>query len=73
MHMRNAIILAISFVLLSSGCAINLKPWERGVLAKKHMSVEPDGLQRTIREQVVTSKESSSGGFSVVGGGCGCN
>ena len=73
MNTRYAIILAISFVLLSSGCAINLKPWERGVLAKTHMSVEPDALQRTIREQVVTSKESSSGGFSVVGGGCGCN
>lgn len=73
MNIRNAIILATCFVLLSSGCAIDLKPWERGYLAKPHMSVEPDPLQRTIREQVVTSKESSSGGFSVVGGGCGCN
>ena len=73
MNTRYAIILATSLVLLSSGCAINLKPWERGVLAKTHMSVEPDASLRTIREQVVTSKESSSGGFGVVGGGCGCN
>ena len=73
MNTRYAIIFAICFVLLGSGCAIDLKPWERGVLAKNHMSVEPDPLQRTIREQVVTSKESSSGGYSVVGGGCGCN
>lgn len=60
-------------VLLLSGCATDIKPWERGYLAKPHMSVEPDPLLRGVREQVVTSKESSSGGFSVVGGGCGCN
>lgn len=60
-------------VLLLSGCATDVKPWERGNLARSHMSVEPDPLLRSVREQVVTSKESSSGGFSVVGGGCGCN
>jgi len=37
------------------------------------MSVEPDALKRIIDEQIVTSKEAASGGFSVVGGGCGCN
>ena len=55
------------------GCATGVKPWERGELAKDYMAVEPDSLQRTISEQVVTSKEASSGGYSVAGGGCGCN
>ena len=73
MKIRIAIFLSISLTTLVSGCAIDLKPWQRGNLAKAHMSVEPDGLQRIIREQVVTSKESASGGYSVVGGGCGCN
>lgn len=58
---------------LTGGCATNVKPWERGELAKDYMAVEPDGLQRVIIEQVVTSKEASSGGYSVAGGGCGCN
>jgi hypothetical protein len=58
---------------LAGGCATNVKPWERGDLAKDYMAVEPDSLQRTINEQVVTSKEASSGGYAVAGGGCGCN
>ena len=73
MKIRKTIFLAFSFVLLNAGCAIDLKPWQRGELAKAHMSVEPDALKRIIDEQIVTSKEAASGGFSVVGGGCGCN
>ena len=61
------------FILQCYGCATDVKAWEKGDLAKPHMAIEPDGLQRTIREKMVTSKESSSGGYSVVGGGCGCN
>ena len=68
---RCLILLLIS--ILCSACATDVKPWERGTLAKDHMAIEPDELERTIREQVVTSKESSSGGYGVVGGGCGCN
>ncbi len=73
MRTRIAILLALALAALASGCATNLKPWQRGNLAKAHMAVEPDTMQRVIREQIVTSKESASGGYSVVGGGCGCN
>lgn len=66
-------ILLTLFILQCYGCATDVKAWEKGDLAKPHMAIEPDGLQRTIREQMVTSKEASSGGHSVVGGGCGCN
>ena len=69
-------LLILTFCLttfLAGGCAANVKPWERGELAKDYMAVEPDSLRRTINEQVVTSKEASSGGFAVAGGGCGCN
>lgn len=58
---------------LCAGCATEIRPWERGYLAEEHMAVEPDPLERTIREQIVTSKEGSEGGHGVVGGGCGCN
>jgi len=70
---RLLILVAVLSVLLSSGCATNVKPWERGELAKEYMALEPDSLKRTIQEQVVTSKEGSSGGYAVAGGGCGCN
>lgn len=66
-------LIVIAFALQSAGCAVNVKPWERGNLAKEHMAIEPDALERTIFEQVVTSKEASSGGYAIVGGGCGCN
>ena len=66
-------ILTILLTAFLGGCAVNVKPWERGTLAKAHMAVEPDAQRRTILEQVVTSKEASSGGYGVVGGGCGCN
>ena len=72
-NMRLVIGSSILIAFMCSGCTTGLKPWERGDLAKAHMSVEPDVIQRIIREQVVTSKESASGGYSVVGGGCGCN
>ena len=61
------------FVLQCYGCATNVQPWQKGLLAKPYMAVEPDPLDRTIREQIVTSKEAASGGYGVVGGGCGCN
>ena len=51
--------LIILFILNCYGCATGVKPWERGNLAKPHMAIEPDALQRAIREQLVTSKESS--------------
>ena len=60
-------------VVHASGCATNVRPWERGYLAKEHMAIELNAVERTIREQVVTSKEASAGGHGVVGGGCGCN
>ncbi len=66
-------LMVIVFTLQSAGCAVNVKPWERGDLAKEHMAIEPDAVERMIFEQVVTSKEASSGGYAVVGGGCGCN
>lgn len=72
-HYRLLILVVAMTAFLSGGCATNVKPWERGDLAKDHMAVEPDGMWRTINEQVVTSKEASSGGYSVAGGGCGCN
>lgn len=71
-HRYAAAALVFAF-LLCSGCASTVQPWEKEILAQEHMAIEPDPLDRLLGEQVVTSKEASSGGFGVVGGGCGCN
>jgi hypothetical protein len=64
----------ICFMALSiSGCATTVQPWEKGNLAKKEMSWDPDGMQSSMNSQVYSSKEASTGGNSSVGGGCGCN
>ena len=61
-------------VLLVSGCSVTkVEPWERGDLARKEMAWEPDPQLTAIRSHTYFSKEASSGGASVGGGGCGCN
>jgi hypothetical protein len=60
------------FLLLAAGCT-PVKPWERGRLAKWHMALEPDPLDARFKAHVYESKEGSSGGYGVGGGGCGCN
>lgn len=63
----------LALTLQCYGCATDVKPWQKGLLAKPYMAIEPDPLDRVISEQIVTSKETASGGHGVVGGGCGCN
>ena len=63
------ILLLNSFML--SACSV--APWERGNLAKRHMSIVPDPNKTALRRHVFDSKESSQGGMGVAGGGCGCN
>ena len=58
-------------VLLLSGCSA-VSPWERGTLAKSHMSLEPSPLQNSLRSHQYGSREAASGGGEVGGGGCGC-
>lgn len=50
-----------------------VKPWERGVLAEPAMTFGHDALKDSIADHVYFSKEATSGGRSIAGGGCGCN
>lgn len=62
--------LLISFLL--AGC-VNVAPWERGILAKPHMAVDPQPLQSGIRQHNYGSRESAASTNSAGGGGgCGC-
>ena len=62
------------FALSVSACSPeNVKPWERGILAKQSMQLVPDELENFLDEHIYFSKEASTGGQSIGGGGCGCN
>jgi hypothetical protein len=63
----------ILLALLLSGCAGKVAPWERGILAKPQMALDPDGLDAALKRHTAASKEAASGGYGVGGGGCGCN
>lgn len=58
-----------------AGCAGlgQVKPWEKGALAKPAMAFEGDRLESMLSEHVYASREAASGGNGVGGGGCGCN
>ncbi len=71
----SGLMLALTLIALCAGCASfnPPQPWEKGELANPAMQFDPDVLQARLREHVYASKEGATGGYSVGGGGCGCN
>ncbi|VAW66269.1 putative lipoprotein [hydrothermal vent metagenome] len=65
-------ILLIGSVLMLSACT-TVQPWEKDLLAKPSMALVADDLEIYLDEHIYFSKEGSSGGQGVGGGGCGCN
>ena len=62
------------FITFLSGCSsMGVEPWERDLLAKDSMQLVPDYFDNFYDEHIYFSKEASSGGQGVGGGGCGCN
>lgn len=59
-------------LLAGTGCA-TVKPWERGTLADATMRPDRDPLGLAMDEHIYFSREATSGGRGVGGGGCGCN
>jgi hypothetical protein len=50
-----------------------VKPWQREILARPDMQVSADPVGEGFEDHIYFSKEASSGGRAVGGGGCGCN
>lgn len=50
-----------------------VKPWEKDVLAQKAMQFPQDKMFSYSDDHIFFSKEASTGGTGVGGGGCGCN
>jgi hypothetical protein len=55
------------------GCAAAVKPWDRDLLAKPQMRFVPHPMLTAVDDHIYFSKEGSTGGMDVAGGGCGCN
>jgi hypothetical protein len=68
-------ILALTALACLSGCSNlgQVNAWEKGNLAKPQMTFEGDPLDQRFVQHTYGSKENSSGGYGVGGGGCGCN
>lgn len=65
---------AIFSSLILSACSLEpVQPWDRDVLAQQKMQLVADPLETYLDEHTYFSKEASSGGQGVGGGGCGCN
>lgn len=58
--------------LLLTGCE-TVQPWEKGNLADYAMRDDRDELENVMTAHVTFSREASTGGEGVGGGGCGCN
>ena len=56
------------------GCAsLGVQPWERDLLAKEEMALNAEGVDLGLDDHIYFSKEATSGGRALAGGGCGCN
>ena len=70
--MKLKLLMVLLLLVGLSACA-TVQPWERDLLAKSQMALDPDPLQTSFDEHIYFSKEASSGGRGFGGGGCGCN
>ena len=66
-------VLLFAYLALSACSLEPVEPWDRDVLAQKKMQLVPDKLENYADEHIYFSKEASTGGQGVGGGGCGCN
>jgi len=68
-------LLLLAACLAGAGCSgpVVVEAWEKGELARPEMRFDTGSLESRMSEQVYPSKEGSSGGTGVGGGGCGCN
>jgi len=56
------------------GCAaMRVRPWDRDLLARRSMQLIPYPMIHGVDDHVYFSKEGSTGGDDMEGGGCGCN
>ena len=75
-RLKAAAMILCSLALAAScaGCsAVGPRPWEKDIMARPEMQLNPYALQASADDHIYFSKEASSGGRGFAGGGCGCN
>jgi hypothetical protein len=60
------------FLAVFSGC-VTVEPYQKGNLADYTMRSDRDELASVMTSHIQFSREASTGGEGVGGGGCGCN
>jgi len=60
-------------IILTSCTLEEIAPWERNILAKPEMQLDVNAVDDGFDDHIYFSKEASSGGNALGGGGCGCN
>lgn len=71
--MKIKCLLLIVLLTPLAACSLGVKPWQRDLLAKPQMALDPSPLLSAYDEHIYFSKEASNGGRGFGGGGCGCN
>lgn len=64
-------LLIVCFFFYLTACA-QVSPWERGILAKPQMALEPRPEVSGLSAHTYGSREAAAGGSAASGGGCGC-
>ena len=74
MKKQIGLLLVVLSVLIITGCSSQpVQPWDRDILAQRKMQLDPYPLDTYLDDHIYFSKEASSGGAGLGGGGCGCN
>jgi len=66
-------LLFLSLLCMSIVGCVDVKPWQKGTLARDIMAFDPDPLEARFRRHVYQSKEGAGGGYGAGIGACGCN
>jgi len=69
---RSIVLGAGLLALLALGGCATVQPWQRGRLANHAMLFDADAGQVSYMTHWQEARESASGGFGVLSGGCGC-
>lgn len=71
--MKPAFALILASLALGACTTFSPRPWDKDLMARHEMQVDPNPVQTAADNHVYFSKEASSGGQGFAGGGCGCN
>lgn len=73
---RPLVKIVVTFAIASGllGCSsLGVQPWEKDQFARADMALNSEKLDLALDDHIYFSKEGTSGGRSLAGGGCGCN